>query len=57
MCSAPLIRNIELTRYDIPVEDVGKDLSWAMGAFYEPGTTGYRRLLGIRINTLSLIHI
>ena len=51
MCSAPLIRNIELTRYDIPVEDVGKDLSWAMGAFYEPGTTGYRRLLGIRINT------
>ena len=53
MNNIPLIQNIELTRYDIPVADVGKDLSWAMGAFYEPGTTGSRRLLGIRINTNS----
>ena len=51
MSSTPIIRNIQLTRYDFPFENVGKDLGFAMGAFYEPGSMGSRRVLGIRINT------
>ena len=51
MSSKPIIRNIQLTRYDFPFENVGKDLGFAMGAFYEPGSMGSRRVLGIRINT------
>ena len=51
MSSTPTIRKIQLTRYKFPFDDVGKDLSFAMGAFYEPGSKGERTVLGIRIHT------
>ena len=51
MSSKALIRNITLTRYRFPFENVGHDLGFAMGPFYEPGSTGSRTVLGIRIET------
>jgi L-alanine-DL-glutamate epimerase-like enolase superfamily enzyme len=51
MSSTPTIRKIQLTRYQLPSENVGKDLSFAMGGFWEPGTKGGTAVLGIRIHT------
>ena len=51
MGSIPIIQKITLTRYRFPFNDVGSDLSFAMGAFYEPGGKGARSVLGIRIYT------
>lgn len=51
MADYPLITRISLKRYRIPVADMGRDLSFAMGPFYEPGSTSYRLALGIRIDT------
>ena len=51
MSSTPVIRKIQLTRYRFPFDDVGHDLSFAMGPFYEPGGKGFRTVLGIRIYT------
>ena len=51
MGNVPIIQKISLTRYQFPVENVGKDLSFAMGAFYQPGGRGTRVALGIRIYT------
>ncbi|MDP6511814.1 MAG: enolase C-terminal domain-like protein [SAR202 cluster bacterium] len=47
----PIIQSIQLTRYRFPFKDVGHDLAWAMGAFYEPGGQGGRGVLGIQIHT------
>jgi len=51
MSSKALIRSITLTKYRFPFENVGHDLGFAMGPFYEPGSTGSRTVLGIRIET------
>ena len=51
MGQAPIIQKITLTRYRFPFNDVGSDLSFAMGPFYEPGGKGGRNVLGIRIDT------
>lgn len=51
MNQSPLITSIQLTRYRFPFRDVGHDLSFAMGAFYEPGSQRFRSALGIRIYT------
>ena len=51
MGNVPIIQKISLTRYQFPLENVGKDLSFAMGAFYQPGAKGSRVALGIRIYT------
>ena len=51
MGAVPLIRRISLSRYRFPFENVGRDLSFAMGPFYEPGGNGARAVLGIRIET------
>ena len=51
MGNVPIIQKISLTRYQFPVNDVGKDLSFAMGAFYQPGGKGSRVVLGIRRST------
>ena len=48
MGNVPIIQKISLTRYQFPVNDVGKDLSFAMGAFYQPGGKGSRVVLGIQ---------
>ena len=47
----PMIERIQLTRYRFPFNDVGYDLSFAMGAFYDPGQKGVRSALGIRVHT------
>ena len=51
MSSKALIRSITQTKYRFPFENVGHDLGFAMGPFYEPGSTGSRTVLGIRIET------
>ena len=51
MNGIPMIERIQLTRYRFPFDDVGYDLSFAMGAFYDPGKKGARSALGIRIHT------
>ena len=51
MGAVPIIRRITLSRYRFPFEGVGRDLSFAMGPFYEPGGKGARSVLGIRIET------
>ena len=51
MSSKALIRSITLTKYRFPFENVGHDLGFAMGPFYEPGSTGSRTVLGIKIET------
>ena len=51
MGNVPIIQKISLTRYQFPFNDVGKDLSFAMGAFYQPGGKGLRVALGIRVYT------
>ena len=51
MGAAPIIQRIRLTRFRFPFEDVGRDLTFAMGPFYEPGSRGSRSVLGIRIET------
>ena len=51
MNDTPIIERIQLTRYRFPCNNVGYDLSFAMGAFYEPGRQGARSALGIRIHT------
>lgn len=47
----PIIQKIQLSRYRIPFPNVGRDLGFAMGPFYEPGSVGSRAVLGIRIFT------
>jgi hypothetical protein len=42
MSSTPFIWKIQLTRYSFPFDDVGHDLAFAMGPFYQPGGKGYR---------------
>ena len=51
MNGTPVIERIQLTRYRFPFHNVGYDLSFAMGAFYEPGQKGARTALG---NSLSI---
>ena len=51
MGNVPIIQKISLTRYRFPVKNIGKDLSFAMGHFYQPGAIGTRVALGIRIYT------
>ena len=51
MNGKPIIEKIQLTRFRIPFDNVGHDLSFAMGPFYEPGSQGGRNVLGIRIFT------
>ena len=51
MNPTPIIERIQLTRYRFPFNNVGHDLSFAMGAFYEPGQQGARSALGIRVYT------
>ena len=51
MNGIPMIERIQLTRYRFPFDNVGYDLSFAMGAFYDPGHKGARSALGIRIHT------
>ncbi len=51
MKQIPVIRQIRLSRYRIPFQNIGSDLGFAMGPFYEPGSLGYRSVLGIRIET------
>ena len=48
MSSSPIIRDIRLSRYRFPFDDIGTDL---IGQFYQPGNKGSRSVLGIRINT------
>ncbi len=51
MRDAPTITAIQLSRYRIPFPNVGRDHGFAMGHFYEPGSTGHRMVLGVRIHT------
>ena len=51
MKQIPVIRQIRLSRYRIPFQNIGSDLGFAMGPFYEPGSLGFRPVLGIRIET------
>ena len=53
MSSRPIIRKIQLTKYKFPFDDVGYDLSFAVGPFYQPAGRGSRTVLGIRIFTDS----
>ena len=47
MGNIPIIQKISLTRYQFPFNDVGKDLSFAMGPFYQPGGKGLRVALEV----------
>ena len=47
----PVIERIEITRYLFPWNDVGDDLNFAVGPFYERGSHRSRRMLGIKIFT------
>ena len=51
MPNYPVIDRVEITRYLFPWHDVGDDLSFAVGPFYEKGSQRTRRLLGIKIFT------
>ncbi|MBT4072970.1 MAG: mandelate racemase, partial [Chloroflexi bacterium] len=51
MPNYPVIDRIEITRYLFPWHDVGDDLNFAVGPFYEKGSERTRRLLGIKIFT------
>ena len=51
MRDAPIITAVQLSRYRIPFPNVGRDHGFAMGHFYEPGSTGHRMVLGVRIHT------
>ena len=49
--STPTIKKRQLTRYRFPFADVGHDSAFAMGPFYEPGSKGFRSVLGTQIHT------
>ena len=51
MLGTPIVRRITLTSYRFPTENVTTDLAFAAGPFYEPGSSGTRRLLAIHIYT------
>ena len=51
MKGKPVITRIELHRFEHEHKDVGRDLSFALGPFYEPGSITHRRALAIRIHT------
>ena len=51
MAQTPIVRRIKLTSYRFPTQNVTTDLAFAAGPFYEPGSHGTRRLLGIHIET------
>jgi len=44
MSNTPFIWKIQLTRYSFPFDDVGHDLAFAMGPFYQSGGKGYRNV-------------
>ena len=47
----PVITEIQLSQFRFPIQDHGTDLAFAVGPFYEPGSVGYRSVLGVKINT------
>ena len=51
MSKYPVVERIELIRNRFPFEDVGRDLTFAVGPFYEPGSAAFRTVLGIKVQT------
>lgn len=51
MKGKPVITRIELHKFEHEHRDVGRDLSFALGPFYEPGSVTKRRALAVRIHT------
>lgn len=51
MANYPVIDRIEISHYRFPWHDIGDDLNFAVGPFYEKGSQRTRKLLGIRIFT------
>lgn len=51
MPNYPVIERIEITHYRFPMRDIGEDLSFAVGPFYEKGSHRTRKLLSIKIFT------
>jgi len=51
MPNYPVIERIEISHHRFPWSDVGDDLSFAVGPFYEKGSKRIRKLLGIKIFT------
>ena len=47
----PVIERIEITHYRFPMRDIGDDLSFAVGPFYEKGSHRTHKQLGIKIFT------
>ncbi|MDP7412194.1 MAG: hypothetical protein QF465_00905 [SAR202 cluster bacterium] len=47
----PIITEIQLTRYSIPMKDLTSDLAFSAGQFYEPGSVSYRNVLRIQVHT------
>ena len=51
MNTVPIIKKIKLTRFKLPLNDIGYDVSFGQGVFYEPGSLTYTSPLAIQIYT------
>ena len=51
MNTVPIIKKIKLTRFKLPLNDIGYDVSFGQGVFYEPGSLTYTTPLAIQIYT------
>ncbi len=51
MKGKPVVTRVELHEFEHELKDVGKDLGFALGPFYEPGSTVKRHAVAVRIHT------
>lgn len=51
MKGVPVITRIEAYEFEHTLKDVGRDPNFALGPFYEPGSTARRRAVAIRVHT------
>ena len=48
MNTVPIIKEIKLTRFRLPLNNIGYDVSFGQGVFYEPGSLTYTSPLTVR---------
>ncbi len=51
MADKPKITRIEVHQFDYELRDAGRDLGFALGSFYEPGSVAKPKAVGIKIHT------
>ena len=51
MKGKPVVTRVELHEFEHELKDVGKDLGFALGPFYEPGSIVKRHAVAVRIHT------